>query len=183
MQSRGASEATRARILDVAQQAFATRPYDAVSLRQIARDVGIDVALVHRTFGSKEGLFVDVMEHAFGDSHAQVRGPGDLKDILADTLFERNDKAAPSLDRLNIVLRSFSHPTAKQIIRDRLKCNMLDELASRLPPPQRERAAVLMSLMLGSVILRNVLQVDGLANDDGAAEKLFRQVVELLETP
>ncbi|UOM34356.1 TetR/AcrR family transcriptional regulator [Acuticoccus sp. I52.16.1] len=180
MQHRGASEATQARILEAAVNAFAANSYDAVSLRRIARDVGIDVALVHRSFGSKEGLFVAVMDHVFCDSHASVRSEENLADSFTDVLFERKDTPAPNVKRLKIVLHSFSNATAKSIIKDRLETNMLAPLRERLQEPKRQRAAVLMGLMLGSVILRNLLEIDGLVDDDGEAEAMIREVIETL---
>jgi AcrR family transcriptional regulator len=53
---------TRGAILDAARAAFAARGYDAVSVRSVACDAGVDPALVHRFFGSKEQLFVAAME-------------------------------------------------------------------------------------------------------------------------
>jgi AcrR family transcriptional regulator len=53
---------TRAAILAAARSAFAARGYDAVSVRAVAREAGVDPALVHRFYGSKEELFVAAME-------------------------------------------------------------------------------------------------------------------------
>src|SRR3954452_8221023 len=53
---------TRAAILDAARAAFAHRGYDAVSIRAVARTAGVDPALVHRFYGSKEELFVAARE-------------------------------------------------------------------------------------------------------------------------
>src|SRR3954454_8406544 len=52
---------TRAAIVAAARTAFAERGYDAVSIRSVARDAGVDPALVHRFHGSKEELFVAAM--------------------------------------------------------------------------------------------------------------------------
>ena len=49
-------EATRRRILDVAEQLFAERGFGAVSLREIVMKAGTNVASVHYHFGSKEEL-------------------------------------------------------------------------------------------------------------------------------
>jgi AcrR family transcriptional regulator len=51
------SEMTRQAILEAAQRQFSERGYDGASVRQIARDVPIDPAMIMRYFGSKEGLF------------------------------------------------------------------------------------------------------------------------------
>ncbi|MGP3937933.1 helix-turn-helix domain-containing protein [Nonomuraea sp. KM88] len=49
--------ATRQALLEAARQRFARDSYEAVSVRDIAADVDVNVALVYRYFGSKGGLF------------------------------------------------------------------------------------------------------------------------------
>lgn len=49
--------ATRQALLEAARRRFARDRYEAVSVRDIAADVGVNVALVYRYFGSKAGLF------------------------------------------------------------------------------------------------------------------------------
>jgi AcrR family transcriptional regulator len=50
-------EETRERILDAAEKLFARHGFYGVTVRQITRDVGVDVALAHYYFGTKMGLF------------------------------------------------------------------------------------------------------------------------------
>lgn len=45
------------RILDAAEKLFAERGYDGVTLRAIAKEAGVDVALANYHFGRKEELF------------------------------------------------------------------------------------------------------------------------------
>ncbi len=52
---------TRARVLDVAEQLFAEKGFDAVSLRQITAEAGVNVAAVNYHFGSKDKLIIEVM--------------------------------------------------------------------------------------------------------------------------
>ncbi len=52
----------RERILDVAEELFALRGYDGVTLRQIAKGAGVDVALASYHFGKKLDLFNAVFE-------------------------------------------------------------------------------------------------------------------------
>jgi AcrR family transcriptional regulator len=54
---RGNSD-TREAILDAAREAFAERGYDGASIRAIATSAGVDPALVHHYFGTKDQLFV-----------------------------------------------------------------------------------------------------------------------------
>jgi AcrR family transcriptional regulator len=48
---------TRDALLTAARRGFATRGYDATSLRDVAAEAGVDPALVIHYFGTKEGLF------------------------------------------------------------------------------------------------------------------------------
>ena len=54
--------ATRQAILDAARTRFMAYSYDDVGMRDVARDVGVDAALVSRYFGGKEELFVEVLD-------------------------------------------------------------------------------------------------------------------------
>ncbi|GAA2706528.1 TetR family transcriptional regulator [Micromonospora olivasterospora] len=52
---------TREAILGAARAAFAERGFDAASIRSIAQAAGVDPALVHHYFGSKDQLFLAAM--------------------------------------------------------------------------------------------------------------------------
>jgi hypothetical protein len=47
----------RQRIIDVARERFMRDGYERATVRAIAADAGVDVAMVYYFFGSKEGLF------------------------------------------------------------------------------------------------------------------------------
>ncbi|MBB5408262.1 AcrR family transcriptional regulator [Paraburkholderia sp. HC6.4b] len=49
-------------LLRHARRTFAKRGFDATSVREIARDAGVDPALIAHHFGSKEALWVAVVE-------------------------------------------------------------------------------------------------------------------------
>ncbi len=57
-----ANDTTRDRILKAAILRFSTHSYDHTGLRDIAADVGVDMAYVHRSFGSKEKLFYEAVK-------------------------------------------------------------------------------------------------------------------------
>lgn len=56
---------TRAAILAAARAAFAERGFDGAALREIAAAAGVDQALIHHYFGSKQQLFIAAMELPF----------------------------------------------------------------------------------------------------------------------
>jgi len=72
-------------VLDAARTEFAEKGYDGASVRGIARAAGVDPALVHHYFGSKEQVFVAAMALPMDPASA-------LPDVLAgdpDQLGER----------------------------------------------------------------------------------------------
>ena len=56
---------TRGQILDVALAAFQRSGYEDTSSRGVAREAGVDPALVHRYFGSKKDLLLAAVQMGF----------------------------------------------------------------------------------------------------------------------
>jgi AcrR family transcriptional regulator len=54
----------RQQIMDAAIELFAQQGYAATSIRQIAEGVGVNSAMVHYYFGSKEALLYEVMDQS-----------------------------------------------------------------------------------------------------------------------
>jgi len=61
----GGGSGTQEAILDAARTAFSESGYDGATIRGIAGKAGVDPALVHHYFGTKEQLFVAAMELPF----------------------------------------------------------------------------------------------------------------------
>src|SRR4051794_30616290 len=64
---------TRVAILDAAEQVFAYRGFDATSLNEIATVARVSRATPSYFFGSKEGLYVAVLERVFADRQLAAR--------------------------------------------------------------------------------------------------------------
>ena len=63
----GASgEATREAILEAALEDFAAAGYDAMSVRELTRGLGVSHNLVHHYFGSKRALWRAAIDHGLG---------------------------------------------------------------------------------------------------------------------
>lgn len=90
---------TRDRILQTAEQLFAERGIDAVSLREITTSAGVNIAAVHYHFGSKKA----VLEELFA-----IRG-GPIADRRLQLLSQirRDTQGKPVLED---VLRAFLKP-------------------------------------------------------------------------
>ena len=69
---------TRRLLLAAAQSRFARDGYAATTVRQIADDVGVNVALINRYFESKEGLFEACLASA---AHLLVESADDVPDL------------------------------------------------------------------------------------------------------
>ena len=59
-----AHDDTRARLLDAGRRLFAEHAYDDVTVREICREAGANLALVNYHFGGKAGLYTEVVEEA-----------------------------------------------------------------------------------------------------------------------
>ena len=55
------AQATRAAILEAGKAQFARLGYESATLRDISAAAGVDVALIKRYFGGKEGLFTEAL--------------------------------------------------------------------------------------------------------------------------
>ncbi len=62
---RPGSADTRGQILDAARAAFGEHGFDGATIRDIAARAGVDPALVHHFYGSKQQLFMAAMELPF----------------------------------------------------------------------------------------------------------------------
>ena len=68
----------RERILDAARHRFAEHGLDGTSMRDVAADAGVDPALIHHYFGTKQRLFIAAVELPFDSVRVEpllVDGP------------------------------------------------------------------------------------------------------------
>jgi len=57
----------RQQLLGVAEHIFATRPYDTVSIQEIAEEAGVTRGLVHHYFGSRDGVMAALIREIAPD--------------------------------------------------------------------------------------------------------------------
>src|SRR5262252_5884778 len=71
---------TKAKILDAAFRRLATEGYAALSIREIARDAGVNHALINYHFRTKDQLVIEVLDEAnrrlLARQQQMYRGPG-----------------------------------------------------------------------------------------------------------
>lgn len=156
--------ATREAILASAKQRFLHDSYDNVVLRDVAGDVGVDVSLIGRYFGSKEQLFREVLRHGKESLAAQAPPAAELPAYLAGLAIPSGcDTARGHIERLQMILRSASSAKASQIVRNAFHEDVLAPLAALLPGDDAEmRASIALSVLTGTTIMRAIMGVDAL---------------------
>ena len=107
--------ATRSAILEAANRRFSAESYDQVGLRDVAGDVGVDPALISRYFGSKEDLFMAVLDDCKNGSDLMDGDRADFGERWARDLVygPRNEM---KLGWLLIMLRSAASPKAAEVL-------------------------------------------------------------------
>ncbi len=69
----------RQHLIQVAELLFAQHGYEAVSIRQLAKEAGVNLAMISYYFGSKEGLFAAILENKIPRTREK------LEEIMAQT--------------------------------------------------------------------------------------------------
>lgn len=171
--------ATRQAMLEAARRQFARESYENVGLREISGEVGVDPALVCRYFGSKEGLFREVLRHPDdGEFLAGVTAES-LPEYLAQLLTEPQcEVSAEKAEWLLIVMHSAGSTQASQIVRETLHEGVLAPVERMLEGEGAElRAALVLAVMMGSAVL-NTMGIESLQKSGDALVRA--KLVELL---
>jgi AcrR family transcriptional regulator len=164
---------TRGAILAAARETFAERGYDAASIRQIASGAGVDPALVHHYFGTKERLFLSVVQPPAdpgeliptifagdfgGVAERIVRTFLSLwEDPASGPAFLSLLRTAVSNERTGALMREFF---ATQIVR-----RLMPELSAHVDVGEVPlRAALVVSQLFGMALARYVLRFEPLAS-------------------
>jgi AcrR family transcriptional regulator len=156
---------TRSAIFEAATRRFAYQGYEHAGVREIAADAGVDAAMVNRYFGSKEGLFAEVVERAFDIRYLTEGDRATLAERLARRMvYGREDTADARPIPLLLMLRSATEPHATELIRTTLDRNVLRPLAEQLNGPDAlVRAAMVIAQCTGFAILNQMLRPRALA--------------------
>lgn len=173
--------ATREAILRAARCRFLTDSYESVGLRDIAGAACVDVALVGRYFGGKEELFRQVLRGDGPGKLDDLPTAGSLAEFLADLAVQpQGDDKSEHVEKLLLILRSASSPTAAGIVRDSFREDVLGPLANLLDGSDAElRASLSLAVLIGSTILKTVMEVGPLC--DGARDTVRQRLVRIIE--
>ena len=156
----------REAIIDAARRQFAEQGFDGATMRAIAREAGVDPALVSYYFGSKSGLFVESLRLPVNPADAidavLAEGTSDLGRRLVTRFLQVWDTPATGEPVISVLRSAASRP---EIMREFLERRIVPRFARAIGGPDAElRATAVASQMLGLAFLRYVLRVEPLAS-------------------
>ncbi|WP_030679800.1 TetR/AcrR family transcriptional regulator [Streptomyces sp. NRRL B-1347] len=177
--------ATREVILEAARDQFSAHGYEKTSVRAIAKAAGVDSALVHHYFGTKEQLFAAAIEVSFAPA---LQAPAAIEDGPLDSVGERLtrfvlgvwENPATRTPLLAIVRSAVNHETAAAVFRRLVTTQLLSRVAGTLDLPDADlRAELAAAQLVGIAMLRYVIQVEPLASAD--MEDLVARVAPVVQ--
>jgi AcrR family transcriptional regulator len=160
---------TRAQVLLAARTSFGELGFDGTTIRHVAARAGVDPALVHHYFGSKQQLFVAAMELPL-DLPAMVprllEGPRDqLGERFVRYVLELWETPAFRPLLLGVVRSATTDPIAAAMLRQLLAEGPFLVLARAIDQPDATlRATLAGSQLIGLALARYVVAVEPLAS-------------------
>ncbi len=160
---------TRDRILNIARELFARNGFDNTSIRSVAAGAGVDSALVHHYFGTKERLFTAAIHIPIDPM--TVLGP------LRQAPVEELGLKLPSMllalwdSELGVgvlaTIRSLLSGADVGLVRSFMREVIVEEIASRVDNPPGSgiiRAEFVASQLVGVVMARYILELQPFAS-------------------
>jgi AcrR family transcriptional regulator len=166
---RPGASGTREAIRAAAIRQFAERGYDRTSMRSIALEARVDPALVSHYFGSKQALFVDVVQLPFDPGQVvPLIFAGDREQLgarLAHFIVTALEQPQARLRITGLLRAATSEPQAARMLRELLGREVFDRIAAQLRVDDAQiRANLVGSQIVGLVMARYIVAVEPLAS-------------------
>ena len=160
---------TRGQILVAARRSFADRGFAATTIRGVAGEAGVDPALVHHYFGSKDDLFLAALEIPVDPRalvpqvlEAGLSGAGERLLRLFLTVW---DDPRTRLPLVALVRASLGQDAPESLLRQGILRMVLEPLRAVLPADEADRRMQLVvSQMSGLVVTRYLMALEPLAS-------------------
>ncbi|AFT99953.1 TetR family transcriptional regulator [Nocardia brasiliensis] len=176
----GAREA----ILDAARARFAEAGFDKTSIRAVASDAGVDPALVHHYFGTKQELFGAVVQLPVNPEHTLGAVDAAPIDRLGETIL-RGVLAvwdSPAGAGVVAMVRSIIAGGDTSLARSFILEVVLERVRLRIATPDddgRLRVALVGSQMIGLLMARKIVGIEPMAS--APAEDLITAIAPTLQ--
>jgi AcrR family transcriptional regulator len=160
---------TRGEIIEAAKRVFAAKGYDGTSLRAVAREAGVDPALVHHYFDGKASLFVAAMALPFDPREVKQQaaspeysGARTIESFL--TMWDRAEGTGSSFSSCVAAM------AASASVADAMREFVSERVWSSVPRDEGEgddvaarRIAMVSSQLMGLAFTRYILRVPPMA--------------------
>jgi AcrR family transcriptional regulator len=176
---------TRDRILSAAREEFSERGYEKTSVRGIAKAAGVDSALVHHYFGTKEQVFEASVEVAFAPAFKVrdlvLQGPlDDVGERMTRFIFGLWENPVSRKPLLAIVRSAVNTEAAAAVFRRLVSAQLLRRLAGELDAPDAElRAELAAAQLVGVAMMRYVIKIEPIASVD--VEQIIARVAPVVQ--
>jgi len=160
-------------ILAAARALFAERGFAGTSIRGVAAAAGVDPALVHHYYGTKEGLFRAALEMPI-DPESLLAGivAGGAEQApgrLVETFVRVWDSPETGPATVSFLRRVLAEQESADLVRDFIGAALLRNAADKLlgavdVAEAQARIGLVVSQMLGLVVMRKVLRIEPIAS-------------------
>jgi AcrR family transcriptional regulator len=149
---KGNTKPTKERIFDVSLELFADKGFDAVSVREIARNVGIRESSIYNHYPSKDAImdsiFAYFQKELIKMRPPEARNPDKIKEITPDIFHERVNRTLDIL-RTPKMAKIFQISSSEQFRDERAKNIILHAL---IKEPQQFTEKVLKKMIENKAI-------------------------------
>jgi AcrR family transcriptional regulator len=159
---------TRAAVLGSARASFAAKGFGGTTIRAVAADAGVDPALVHHYFGTKDDLFLAAMELPVDPRRViepVVEGPVEeaAERFLRAFLSVWDDpQVQPAL---LAVVRGVMDPASQRLVSEGFLPVVIEPVGVALGIDRpRHRMVLVASQVIGLILVRYVLRVEPVAS-------------------
>jgi AcrR family transcriptional regulator len=166
---RPGASGTREAILDAARRSFAEHGYQHATIRGVADLAGVDPALVHHYFGTKQRLFVAAVQLPINPvqllSALLADGPERIGERMIGAFLAVWDQTANNSPMLALVRSAVGDEQAATMLREFITEEVLGRIAEELGSPDAKlRATLAGSQLIGLMMARYIIRVEPLAS-------------------
>ncbi len=161
---------TREAIVAAARRLFVEKGFDAATMRAIAAEAQVDPALVHHYFGTKEQLFVSVMQFPMAPSEMigeVTAGGAEQAGMRLVRLFVTIWDSPVGAIGASVIRTAMSNDLSMKLLREFLNTQILRRVVADLgldPAQAPLRASLVASQIAGLAMMRYIMKLEPLAS-------------------
>ncbi|BCJ77754.1 TetR family transcriptional regulator [Catellatospora sp. IY07-71] len=161
---------TREAIVAAARRLFVEKGFDAATMRAIAAEAQVDPALVHHYFGTKEQLFVTVMQFPMAPSEMigeVTAGGAEQAGMRLVRLFVTIWDSPVGAIGASVIRTAMSNDLSMKLLREFLNTQILRRVVADLgldPAQAPLRASLVASQIAGLAMMRYIMKLEPLAS-------------------